>query len=637
MNSYTWHFRPRSPGEAIKGGVDNFAFQMSVDTLVRETIQNSNDQRLHNKIRVEFVVEEHIGSSADKLLTLLGWHSGLRDHLQAIAEGDSHLRARAQMAISAANIKKIQTLTIRDLEARGLEGEEDGQSGNFAMLCRHVLVTDAEKKKLRGGAFGIGKSVLWAFSDASTVLFSSLPKERGSNGKTEKVGEPRFFGRAYLVSHEIGSPKKWHNGDGHFGENVITNSHDWVKSLRGDATKILVQNTGLDRDWKSPGTSILIPFFSNPRVDDVPTQDELIKQIREATQMWFWPSLQSGILEVSVGYREKGLESLENVSMPEWAKLHARALIDGISSEKIDTEGGSARIQLGMKIPKRTSSPIRPAQDSGVVDIHVTRLTEDESNHVPEKVLGSIAMVRGAQMVVEYFKGSIPTLLPMFVGVAKAGEYRGATEEDKDVEMFLRDAEPPAHDRWDKSSEKIGVNYARGGHTQISQFLQEIGKSVRSVLGTSTVSSGRTPRHLAELLKGARGSDKKPRLERFKLEQSNLIRNNDGTVHAAFNAKRNLGKGAWVIKVAVVFVDEQETGFAMPHQPINMSKISPQNVEVNPEVDENGLIRGFQLIVPSDVNEVAGEIVGESGTTFVSMRSAVDLSIRYSSLTGVAV
>lgn len=634
MSANSWHFRPRSPGEAIKGGVDNFAFQMSVDTLVRETIQNSNDQRLGSKVRVQFVIEDHLGPRADALLELLGWDDGLKDHLGAIAKGGSHLKGRAQLALNAAAARSIKTLTIRDLDARGLEGDEDGESGNFAMLCRHVLVTDAERKKLRGGAFGIGKSVLWAFSDASAVLFSSLPKDRAENGKIEKVGPARFFGRAYLVSHEIGNPKRWHNGDGHLGEIATSNGQEWAKSVRGDDAKQLVANTGLDRDWKSTGTSILIPFFHNSRVDEDPTQAQLAEQIREATQLWFWPSLASGILEVEVGYREKNIETLQKVDIPQWANLHMRAIQEGPKSEKIDTESGSAKAVVALRIPRKKEEPAHPARDNASVDLFLTRLSEEEVAAVPERILGSVAMVRGAQMVVEYFKSSIPALLPPFVGIVKAGEYRSNTDEDKEVEMFLRDAEPPAHDRWDKSAEKIGVNYAKGGHTYIANFLQAIGASARQALGTSTISSGRRPQHLADLLRGGTSGVKRPpRLERFKSEKE-LVRQADGTITASFTAQRNLGKGMWSTYVRVVFNDEQDSSYAIPHSPIDMSKVSNVDIQVAPELGEDGSIRGFHFTVPADVNEFSAEISANSGTSFVSMRSAADLSVTYVTVTG---
>jgi hypothetical protein len=243
-------------------------------------------------------------------------------------------------------------------------------------------------------------------------------------------------------------------------------------------------------------------------------------------------------------------------------------------------------------------------------------------------------MVRGAQMVVEYFKSSIPALLPPFVGIVKAGEYRSNTDEDKEVEMFLRDAEPPAHDRWDKSAEKIGVNYAKGGHTYIANFLQAIGASARQALGTSTISSGRRPQHLADLLRGGTSGVKRPpRLERFKSEKE-LVRQADGTITASFTAQRNLGKGMWSTYVRVVFNDEQDSSYAIPHSPIDMSKVSNVDIQVAPELGEDGSIRGFHFTVPTDVNEFSAEVSANSGTSFVSMRSAADLSITYVTVTG---
>ena len=629
MTNIEWHFRKRDPGEAIIGGVNQFAFQMSIDTLVRETIQNSNDQRLDTKVEVHFVYEELLGPQADRLLEMIGWENGLRTHLESIANGSSHLKERAARAIKSAKDRKIRTLTIKDFGARGLEGDEDGLSGNFAMLCRHVLVTEHEQKALRGGAFGIGKSVLWAFSDASTVLFSSLPMEKKA-GTTRKIGSPRFFGRAYLVSHQLGS-KGWHNGDGHFGEIEETVGIKWAKSVRNDGASNMVVGTVLERDLKSTGTSILIPFLDNPRVEDEPTPQEMVRQIVEATQVWFWPSLDSGVLEVHVGFREKNIETLEKVELPQWTDYMRRALIDGKTDDRIEVEGGSARKAISINVPQRTADPLL---DKALVDttLHLTRLAENEAELVPEKILGSVALVRGAQMVVEYHKASIPSLLPPFVGVLRAGTFNGKLETDMIAEYFLRDAEPPAHDKWDKASEKLGVNYKRGGHAAVGAFLLAIGTTAKALLGTSTVASGRVPKNLADLLRGAKGGSKKPpRTERFQLIGKHLERDAGGFATGSFTARRNLGKGPWSVNVSVVLVDEQGSSREVAHKKINEQLFFDQGITVVPDINNSDKsIRGYKFLIPANLNEITGSVVGDCGVT-VGMRSLADLQVRYSS------
>jgi hypothetical protein len=626
MSNLEWHFRQRDPGEAIIGGVNQFALQMSIDTLVRETIQNSNDQRLDAKVVVEFVYEELVGPQADKLLELIGWDQGLREHLQSIADGSSHLKERAARAVSAAKARKIHTLTIRDLNARGLEGDEDGESGNFAMLCRHSLVTDGQQKRLRGGSFGIGKSVLWAFSGASTVLFSSLPMEKKEN-KIQKLGTARFFGRAYLVSHVHSKQKIWHNGDGHFGEIDAGERTRWAKSIRDAHAKNKVAGTVLDRDWKSPGTSILIPFFDNPRLDEDLSPQQVVDQITKATQEWFWPCIDSGILEVHVGIRTNNSESLTKVDFPAWASFHKRAIEEGKTADKIEVEGGSAKAPLAIKIPKRLADPTNIAVE-GHTQLYVTRLFEDEEKQIPERIRGSVALIRGAQMVVEYHKATIPALLPPFVGVLKAGHFNDSSDDA--VEYFLRDSEPPAHDKWDKAAEKIGLNYQRGGHINIVNFLNSIGAMTRTLLGSGNATSGRLPKRLADLLSGGKGGKIiAPREERFKFTRDKLSRDASGLVTADFTARRNRGTGRWSFVASVVLRDEQSTAREISHKKIDESALKKLGVTVVPELGKDGkTIVGYRFGVPDDINEVKVQIVGDGGVG-VGLRALADLQVRY--------
>ena len=626
MSNLEWHFRQRDPGEAIIGGVNQFALQMSIDTLVRETIQNSNDQRLDAKVEVEFVYEELAGPQADKLLELIGWDQGLHEHLQSIADGSNHLKERAARAVSAAKARKIRTLTIRDINARGLEGDEDGESGNFVMLCRHSLVTDGQQKRLRGGSFGIGKSVLWAFSGASTVLFSSLPMEKKENS-VQKLGTARFFGRAYLVSHAHSKQKIWHNGDGHFGEVDAGVSPRWAKSIRDAHVKNKVAGTVLDRDWKRPGTSILIPFFDNPRLDEQLSPQQVVDQISKATQEWFWPCIDSGILEVRVGIRTNNAETLTKVEFPAWAIFHKRAIEEGLTPDKIEVEGGSAKAPLAIKVPRRLTNPTTNAID-GTTQLYVTRLYEDEESQIPERIRGSVALIRGAQMVVEYHRASIPALLPPFVGVLKAGHFNDPSDDA--VEYFLRDSEPPAHDKWDKAAEKIGLNYQRGGHTNIVNFLSSIGAMTRTLLGSGTATSGRLPKRLADLLSGGKGG-RTPvtREERFKFTRNSFLRDAAGLVTADFTARRNRGTGRWSFVASVVLRDEQSTAREISHKKIDDSGLKKLGVTVVPELgkDEKTIV-GYRFGVPANVNEVRVEIVGDGGVG-VGLRALADLQVRY--------
>ena len=625
--SKEWFFRERDPGEAYRGGNDNFAFQMSYDTLVRETIQNSNDQRVAEKVTVDFIFEHHKEQSAQRLLELVGWHRGLKDSLEAISKGQSHLAQRAKQVLKTAASESFPSLTIRDSGARGLEGNEDGEDGNFVMLCRHVLVTDSAKKALKGGSFGIGKSVIWAFSGASVAVFSSLPLEGKAEDSSERLGSPRVFGRAYLVSHKRGG--KDLTSDGHLGLLETQNGKNWAVSLRGDVARQTVQNTPLDRDWKATGTSILIPFLDNPRERDEPRAEDVLRQIGLAVQHWFWPSIAAGLLEVRIGVRENGVEQLRVVQLPDWVKIFQRAEF-AESMDVINESGGSARTDISLDIPAREANEPHP-KTRGETTLGLTRIVTDsaEDDQLPDELLRKVALIRGAHMVVEYHSKSFSPLLPPFVGVLQAGSYRGASQEDLRIEAFLRDSEPPAHDRWDPGAMKISENYKRGGVTELKKLFDSLGDEATRLLGTVATGNARAPRRLAELLRGGKGGRKK-RVERFSMHNRIIDRNDPNKITASFKLQRNSGTGEWYATCSIVLLDEQGTGRDLSITKFDEKKLKAIGVEVKRLSGKSpGIIRAIELRVPKNVDSVDVEISSDIPVSRVTTRSIADVKISY--------
>ena len=619
-----WFFRPRPKGDPIKEGVNNFAFKISIDTLVRESVQNVNDQRVGELAEVHFVMEEFSGASLDRLLELIGWDAGLKSHLIAISKGESHLRPRAERALAAVKKGVVRGLLIRDLDCRGLEGDEDGRTGNFVMLCRHELVTDSESKKLRGGAFGIGKSVLWAYSDASTVVFSSLPLERGTTRGTGTVGDPRFFGRSYLVSHEFGSGHAWHNGDGTFGEIVTEAGDKWSKSIRGARAKQQVKATLLDRDWKRTGTSILIPFLDNPRLEKEPSVEQSIIEIREAVQKWFWPALADGLLKVKVGIRKGASERLEEVPTPSWAALYVRAEKDGAGRSKVDDSDLSASQELNVAVPRRTEEPKYDAANASV-RLSVTRIADDERDQFPEALRSTVAFVRGARMVVEYHSRSGFGYLPPFVGVARAGNWHGSSSADTALEMMLRDSEPPAHDKWDPNFEKLGLHYAAGAKAAVRSFIDAVDDRVRSMLGASRGDSGRPPRGLADRLR-SEGPGGKQRMEKFQVAKDPIVRVNPQEVPCRARVTRLKGSKAWRVSASAALVDEQTTQLRLVHDDTRFV-VEPSDTTKVERDRKDGILRGYIIDVPAHVDEIEISLVGLIDTSAVGRRSMVDMRV----------
>lgn len=622
-----WRFAERRPGEPIRGGVNAYAFKINLDTLVRESVQNINDQRVGDRVHAEFVLQTCEGAELRKLLKLVGWNEGLSDHLEAIADARNHISPRARRALKSVDRGSVRVLTIRDFGAKGLGGPEDGEDGNFVQLCRHELVTDESSKKVRGGSFGIGKSVLWAFSDASTVLFSSMPVPE--KGKKVKLEDSRFFGRSYLVSHKLGSQSagKWHQGDGHLGElRKEAAGIEWTVSIRGQTAVDCVGDTALERDWKTTGTSIMVPFFDDPGLEVEQSDEAVIEGISHAIQLWFWPSLAEGFLAARVGLRVKNRETLKDVALPSWANLHVRALNEGIGREKVVDDGGSAQGKLTIEVKKRVQEP-KLARFNANALLAVTRLTDEESDdsRIPNEVRNSVALIRGARMVVEYFRRTLPGLLPDFVGVVKAGEALGSTPSDIALDALLRDSEPPAHDRWDPSFEKVRNHYERGAKAELQTFLESIGQRSRDLLGMKSVDSGQKPRELAEMLSGGKSGGRSERNETFEVSSKDIDRKDSTKVTAHLTVKRNKGNVRWKSAIRVGILDEQGTFRALELDPKTVVLLGAKGVTSLISASDS---RTLEVTCEAGTSSFEVKCDGIIGGSTTAQRSMADVHVK---------
>ena len=625
--SYNWRFAERRPGEPIRGGVNSYAFKINLDTLVRESVQNINDQRIGKTVKAEFLLQTCTGPELKRLLSIIGWDEGLQKHLESISSERNHISPRARRALKSVEKGSVRVLTIRDYGARGLGGPEDGDQGNFVQLCRHELVTDESTKKVRGGSFGLGKSVLWAFSDASTVLFSSMPApETGSKVKPE---EARFFGRSYLVSHKLGgkSGGKWHHGDGHLGKLQNEGAGvEWIVSVRGQSAIDHVGNTSLERDWKIAGTSIMVPFFDDPGLEVEQSDKEVIEGIRRAIQLWFWPSLADGFLTANVGVRSRGGEKFETVTLPQWANLYVRALEHGQGIDKVLDDGGSAQGKLPVDVKKRVEDP-KLARVSANALLAVTRLTEDESDDssIPKEIRNSVALIRGARMVVEYFRRTLPGLLPDFVGVLKAGEALGSTPSDVALDALLRDSEPPAHDRWDPGFEKVRNNYERGAKADLQTFLEAIGQRSGDLLGMKSIDAGQKPRELAEMLSGGKSGGPKNRQETYEVTSKDVDRSNPARVRTKLKVQRNKGTVRWRSGIRVGVLDEQGTLRALEIDPASVKPFGSNGIALVIPADDP---RTLEVTCEAGVSSFEVECDGIIGGSTTARYAMADVHVK---------
>jgi hypothetical protein len=88
-----------------------------------------------------------------------------------------------------------------------------------------------------------------------------------------------------------------------------------------------------------------------------------------------------------------------------------------------------------------------------------------------------------------------------FQAVLLAGFATGRDDDETELaEEFLRAAEPPEHDRWDRTAELV-TSYQRGAVTRLKEFKSAIDTAVRGLVGQRERRRSAGPAALQELLK----------------------------------------------------------------------------------------------------------------------------------------
>jgi hypothetical protein len=241
---------PRYGGDPTKHAVDQ-----DVETFVREVLQNANDQArddLLAPVEVRFRFLSLSGEELESFREAIGWDQ-LHDHLQAVAEMDRGLGHR-QFLDKLDEEEELRLLVVEDRNTTGLVGEWDDAGSNYTALVRDELYSN-KQDDTAGGTYGLGKSVLWTFSGASTVLFDSVL--HADDPRTNR----RLIARSKLPTHDLNGDEYqvWRRED----LNVVSEKTqmDTIRVFIGWCESIDAVQSGLRHKVKSPA----IPDGGNAR------------------------------------------------------------------------------------------------------------------------------------------------------------------------------------------------------------------------------------------------------------------------------------------------------------------------------------------------------------------------------------
>lgn len=509
--SLKWTFDPSRPSGARQGGLAAaHVIQPDIDNFVREILQNALDQREGSQaVRVSFSFHQLSGEQKDNFLAAMGWGQ-LQSHIEGAAvTGGVTIGPQLKQALEGIDNGPLLVMRIDDSGTRGLVGSEDSPNENFNQLCRNVLVT-TEDGSTRGGSFGLGKSVLWRFSSLSTVLFSSRIDGNPQPGF-------RLFGRSELPFHEA-EGKPW-DGPGWFGvERMVGDGQKRAESAWDLEAEDAARDLQLFRPAQlGTGTSILIMGFFEPRNEIRRDVREIAGDLIESVSRWFWPSLKGTVPELKVTveayengtglYRETAL--IRAVEEP----FHM-ADTSGEVKERVSEPGDVAQRDLAITIPGR-----RPRNGEGgdpPVEARLTlrlRLAGTET----DAHRNTVAMMRGAGMVVKYRDSRKPLGEQQYHAVLKAGLARGRSIEDISLEHFLRASEPPSHNEWIPGTDRLRAEYNQGAQARLNQLWKDLDLAIIDMCEDPLPESRQGPQKLAELFPVHGGVTTAPR-ETFRPE-----------------------------------------------------------------------------------------------------------------------
>jgi hypothetical protein len=466
-----WVFDVLPASKARRGGEpSSHAFRQNIATFVREVIQNANDQALGHA-QVHFRFHELEGDALEEFKAAAGWPS-LEPHLRAAAETKGG-RNLAQYLAEFDERQKLVLLRVEDRGTVGLTGDELEGESHFRALCKDTLFSHKQSAEA-GGSYGLGKSVLWAFSGLSTVLFNSTLSDDPTD-----FTSPRLIGRTELPSHAIDGDKQGYSGAGWFGRRVDSREGVRAESVWSERAEELAARLNLERGGET-GTTLQIVGFRDPTQDEESSIEDLGDEIQRAAERFFWPALSMPgrplvvwVVTPSMGGRLLDPKGLHRVAP--FVDCYAQR---DSQSEKLENPGDVVCRDIPIELPGRTDGG--PAV-KGRVRLCV-RLADEKAK---DELVGHVAMFRGPGMVVKYWKkGNIALGARPFYAVLACGTARHPEEpspQDLAIEHFLRAAEPPGHDEW-QTTGALKAEYKRGYKKALDSLHRQVHDTLRELV-----------------------------------------------------------------------------------------------------------------------------------------------------------
>lgn len=428
------------------------AFENDVATFVRETLQNANDAKVSDTdepVEVYYRFEKLTGDDLERFLEELdydpdGDEVNLYDHLRAAGEVEDD-RQLDQYMDHLESDDELLLLSVEDRNTEGLDGLETEDGTNYTALIRDM--GRSNKEATEGGSHGVGKTVLWAFSGLSTVLFTSYPVR-----ETGEYDPPRFVGRTLLPDHRDEETGQLYSGNGWYGRRDPDDPEGRYVSMWGDDARARSGSLYTEHTAEPgvTGTTATIVGFRDPTAEELVDVDELMETFRQSVAEYFWPAIERGNLDV---YLEEPGDDPSRIDPYEVDVV--RPFVDcfrgrDTPDDDLESRGNVVEGEIEFDLPDKKVGEDRQTEPKGRLSVYAKSPSPgDDGTH-----LNDVAIFRGSGMVVDYIDMSgAASYGSDFYGLLVAGEARGWGQRsleiaDRQVEELLRTSEPAAHDEW---------------------------------------------------------------------------------------------------------------------------------------------------------------------------------------------
>jgi hypothetical protein len=467
-----WHYVQLEPHlktrEAMQGEFFSAeSIKNAAHALVRESIQNSLDQRDGGSVRIRIHLSGNDGAVSSELIQK--YLNGATEHLNAEGNG---------LTDTPSNGDRCQFVVIEDFNTTGLKGDPlqwhdvPGIKNHFYFFFR--AEGRSGKSETDRGRWGIGKFV-----------FPRSSRIKSFFGLTIRSDDHKrlLMGQAILRSHMLGDTP--YSPDGWFGlpdkKGLVLPFEDAELIDRFCADFKISRTT-------EPGLSIVIPFCD---------EDLTCESFVEAVTREYFLSILSGDLSVEIDMFDRYIlldaESLPDMAealmetakdLPSLVKLAKWSLnapepipelicpgIDGAIKWTVDlipptlaaaaTEILQSGEPLALKVPLKIREKKKKAPQDSYFRVFLQR--DDESGD------GKTAFVRKGIIISD-------------VRAPRARGYRALVLiDDQALTSLLGDAENPAHTQWQSDSSNFKNKYVYG-----PSYLKFVSNSVYEILKVFT-------------------------------------------------------------------------------------------------------------------------------------------------------